>query len=319
MEYQDEVSPPPSPSSLLIFSALGAGASILCVRTGFLSFFFLLPLALGAFFGGQRAAWAGGILAAAGNTIISLWLYMYRGSDPIPLLWFTLYYAMMALVFTWINAPLSRFWVLLETPYRMAAGALLCTLIVGAALLFLLDDSQLQGFVELQLTALNGLAGQEGAPTAAELTTLIVHTGLRGGILLSCIFFWWINRQIALGIFRIVRRLPPGGSLLSFRVPPFFIWIFSLALGAVVFGRIGNAEILEIGGWNILAFSGILFFVQGGAIVFYYLLKTPLFFRVLVNLGIIILLFIPGAITALLGLLLLLGIAENWVSFRVPK
>ncbi|MDR2073259.1 MAG: YybS family protein [Spirochaetaceae bacterium] len=318
MEYRDEVSPPLSAASSLLLAAAGAGASVFCFRTGFLSFFFLIPLALGAFVGGAKTAWAGGIAAVTANVIMSLWVYLYQNLNPVFILWSALYYAVMVLVFTWINAPLSRFWIFQDIPYRMAAGAVLCTLIIVVALRFLIEDSQLQRLVANQLTALNGFSGREGI-TAEEFTATLVHIGLRGGILASCIIFWWINRQIAVGIVRIVRHTLPGGSILSFYIPPFFVWIFSAALGAVVLGRIGNWEIVEISGWNILTVSGILFCVQGGAIVFYYLLKTPLFFRILANVGIIFLLFIPGAMMTLLGLFLLLGIAENWVSLRTPK
>jgi hypothetical protein len=293
--------------------------SVFCFRTGFLSFFFLIPLALGAFAGGPKTAWAGGIAAVTGNVIISLWAYLYQDINPVFLLWGGLYYTVMTLVFTWINAPLSRFWIFLDIPYRMAAGAVLSTLIMIAAFRFLIDDSQLQGLAAAQLAALNGLTGQEGGLTVEEFTATLVRIGLRGGIPASCMIFWWINRQIAAGIVRIARHSPPGGSILSFRIPPFLVWVFSAALGSVVLGRMADLEIVEISGWNILVVSGILFCVQGGAIVFYYLLKTSLFFRILANVGIIFLLFIPGAMMALLSLFLLLGIAENWVPFRTPK
>jgi hypothetical protein len=270
--------------------------------------------------GNPKTAWAGGILAAAGNVLVSLWSYLYRDGDPVLLQWNALYYTVMVLVFTWINAPLGTFGIRLESPYRMTAGALVCTLVMGPLFLSLMEDGELRRFVADQLASLGnpGTSG-EGESTADGLIAAMIRAGLRGGIFASCMVFWWVNRQIASGIARIIRRLPPGGTLLTFHVPVFFVWILSLSLGAVLLGTMRKIEGLEIGGWNILVLSAILFLVQGGAVAFYYLLKAPPFLRILVNVGLIILLFTPGLVAAALGLLVILGIAENWVPFRTPR
>ncbi|GHV85907.1 hypothetical protein AGMMS50230_15150 [Spirochaetia bacterium] len=300
-----------------------AAASVVCFRTGFGSFFFLLPLALLAFSAEAKSAWAAGIMGTAFNTIVSLWFYMYRGADLDFARWSALYYAIMALAFTWINAPLGRFWIHLDAPYRMAFAALCCTLVMAPVFLTMTEDPRLRLAIVRQLQALGGFSESPGVegPTADELFAAMIRMGLRGGILVSCLVFWWINRQLGLGIIRISRRgngkLPV--SILAFHAAPFLIWIFSLSLGAVLLGKTAGLEMLEIGGWNILVLSGTLFLVQGGAVALFYLLKVPPLIRIIVNLGIIILIFKPGVNAALLGMLLLLGIAENWVPFRVPR
>jgi hypothetical protein len=225
----------------------------------------------------------------------------------------------MVLTFTWINAPLGRFWMLKEVPYRMAAGAVFCTLLFS---LSITQDTRLHLFLIRHLEALASRAspGIPG-PTAEELFFSMVYFGLRGGILFSCMVFWWINRQFALLLTLFFRRgqAGPAGTLLTFRTPFFLVWVLTFSLGAILLGKAGAVELLEIGGWNLLVLSATLFLVQGGAVALYFLARLPPLVRILINVGIVILLFRPGVNKVILGLLVLLGIAENWVPFRAPK
>jgi len=150
----------------------------------------------------------------------------------------------------------------------------------------------------------------------------MIYYGLRGGILFSCLVFWWINRQFALLFSRFSKPEMAnleGRQFLVFRVSSSLIWVLSVSLGIVLLGRISSLEILEITGWNILVISAILFFVQGGAVLLHLMLKIPPLPRILICLGMVIMLFRPGVNIAILGLLVILGIAENWVPFRKPK
>jgi hypothetical protein len=312
----------PSAAVSLGISAVCAALSVFCVRTGFFSFFFLLPLGFAAFLGGAKTGWVCGITAAAVNIIVSLTLYRYRSADLFSLQWSTLYFSVMTLAFTWINAPLTRFGATVDLPYRMIAGALVCTLFVGPLFLSLTGDSQVRDFIAGRLAALGDAsraAGGFSGPTEEELLSAMVYAGLRGGILVSCILFLWVNRQIAMGIVRILRHAPAQGKLLVFHAPPVLIWIISLSLGAILLGRTAELELLDIAGWNILVISATLYFVQGGAVALFVLLKAPPLVRMLASVGMILLLFTPGVNAVVLGLLVLLGIAENWVPFRAPK
>jgi len=223
----------------------------------------------------------------------------------------------MVLVFTWINAPISRAANMLAVPYRMVIGAILCTLMLGPVFLSLMDDQRLYRLVADQIVSLNSLSSSPPEiPSAEELVSTMVYAGLRGGILVSCMVFWWVNRQIASGIVRIVKHVQIGGNPFAFHVPLFFIWIFSLALGAVLLGTVAGLEPVEIGGWNVLVLSGILYFIQGVSIAFHYLVKLPPLLRILINVGVILLLLTPGINMVVLGLLVILGIVENWVPLR---
>ncbi|MCL1815066.1 MAG: YybS family protein [Treponema sp.] len=295
----------------------GAASSVACFRTGYFVFF-LLPLGLSSFLGDAKSVWAAGILATALNVIVSLWAYEYRGENPAILQWNALFYSALTLFFTWINAPLSKFWIYQEIPYRMAAGAVLCTLILSPISLSLMNNPQFNLLVARQLEVFGS-----GWPEVSveEALSNIMAIGLRGGILFICLVFWWLNRQFASLICRIIGRAQRNapGNFLAFRMHPFFIWILSFSLGAIVLGKTGNIEFLEIGGWNFLILSVTLFLVQGGAVGVYFLSRLPPLPRIIINVGIIFLLFRPGINWMILGLFVILGIADNWVSFRKPK
>jgi len=314
----------------LVFSAiLAAGASVLCVRSGFLGFFFLLPLGVIAFFCDAKTAWGTGILAAAINTIIAIWFYLYGDMDPVFLQWNVMYYTVMALFFTWINVPLGRFWAALETPYRLVIGATCCVLLLMPLFLLVMDIPQQRALIVAQLEALRTIPVSQASetPEAEVILSATLYAALRGGFLVSCLIFLWVNRQLASLFVRMVRRFRgsggalSAGTILSFHVKPVFIWLLSFALGAILLGKMGEIEMemVEIVGWNLLIFCAILFLVQGGAVALYFLAKLPSLPRILVTVGIVMLILRPGLNAAFVALLVLLGIMENWVPFRVIK
>ena len=300
-----------------------AAASVACFKTGYFVFLFLLPMALCAFFGKAKTAWAAGILAVTVNIVILIWFYMYLNADPVLLEWNALYYTVMVLVFTWINVPLGKSRLLREIPFRMTIGAAFCILVFLPFFLVMMYNSELQLIVARQLEAVGSLSSNAEAAglTPEELISGTLYLVVRGGIPLSCLVFWWINRQFGLLINRFFRydRSFQADRLLGFRAPSFLVWVLSFSLGAILLGRIGNMDILDIAGWNILVLSAILFLVQGGAILMHFLMRFPPLPRILIHIGIIILFFRPGVNAAMLCLLVLLGIAENWVPFRTPK
>ena len=304
-------------------AAVCATVSVVCYRAGFFYFLFLLPLAICSFLGNLKTAWAAGLLASALNILVSLWFFIYQGADPLLLQWNALYFTVMVMIFTWINAPIGRFGILREIPYRMVAGAVLCTLLLMPLYIFIIRDNELRLFITSQVEALSSsdLSQEELILTTEKLISTVIFYGLRGGLLLYCLIYWLVNRQFALLICRLIRREPSNqtGTFLNFRVPFFLVWVLSLSLGVILLGKTGNIEIAEICGWNFLVLSATLFFVQGGAIMLHFLMRFPPLPRIIINVGIILLFFKPVVNVVLLGLLVLLGIAENWAPFRSPK
>ena len=307
-------------------SGLAVGCALACnafLWTGAFVFLFLLPIAIAAFFGNAKITWAAGILAAAFNVLVSLWLLMYRSEDIFFLQWNVLYFTLIGLVFTWIHAPLGKYWLFKAIPIRMIAGAALCTVVYLPFILVIRQDSESFLMLGRQLGFLNTVPSslEETGFTSEDFVLSVINIVLRGGIPLSCLVLWWINRQLAYLIYRLFRRgeAVQTETILNFHAPFFLVWVLSLSLAAILLGKIGNIDLLEICGWNFLVLSAILFFVQGGAIMLHFLMRFPPLPRIIINVGIVLLFFKPGVNAVLLGLLVLLGVAENWVPFRAPK
>jgi hypothetical protein len=307
----------------------------LCVffaRAGILKFFFLAPLGFAAAGYDARTGWTALLFAAAGNSLISL--VVVSGFLPLgEIAWDLLYFAVMASAFLWIMAPprgksrFSRIPGILRFILGSSAGAVLFL----GVFFHVLEDAVFHGYIERQLEMIKSLYFSSASDVVqnALLESLTVDVVLktvkaifqRGGALASCVFIFFVNRQISLGLAGIFRRRAGTGGMRTFHVPPFLIWVLSSSLLLALVCRAAGLEGPEILVWNILTLCGILYFAQGLGII-QYLLTGPLvppFRRLLISAVLILLFFIFGINAIILGLIILLGIAENWVSFRSPK
>jgi hypothetical protein len=300
-------------------AAAASAASVFFLRSGFLGPFFLFPLGLAAFWVNGKTAWFAALLAVLGNIAVSISFYLRQGGDTVFLQWNALYFAVMVIVFTWINAPPR--WtcrlVPLRSEYRLALGSVLGALVMIPFFLLAMEDGGLRDYLHAQINALNSASGQN--LSADEILDYISYIGLRGGILVSCLIFLAVSRQIALTLTWLFRHVRPAGGLISFRTGSFLIWILSAALGIVLTGRMLGVDAAEIAGWNLLALCAILYLAQGGGIALYLLVKLPPVLRIAVHVGVVILIFTPGLNAVVLGALILLGIAETWIPLRTPK
>jgi hypothetical protein len=156
-----------------------------------------------------------------------------------------------------------------------------------------------------------------------KLADLILFISLRGGVLISCFFMFFINRQAALITALIFRRKRPASflPLTDFHAPSLAIWVLSLSFPVILLSRMVKLEFTEIAAWNILIICAILFLAQGGGIALFTLTRRamPPFMRLLGNFLIILLIFSPGINALVLAALVLLGIAENWLPLRALK
>jgi hypothetical protein len=147
---------------LYVPAAVGAAASVFFLRSGFLGLLFLFPLGLIAFLGNGRTAWFGTLLAILGNAAVSVSYFLRQGMAPIFLQWNALYFGVMALVFTWINAPpgwIQRLFPL-RNVYRLALGSILGTLVMVPYFLLVLELGGLESYFEDQMATLNSLSGR---------------------------------------------------------------------------------------------------------------------------------------------------------------
>lgn len=310
--------------------------SLLCVRIGFLGLFFLLPLGLVAYCCNSRTAWLSAVAALGGNGLIDLALVRFMDYDPWLLGWNVLYYTLMVLVFTWIIVP--PLWAQRRIPvpaaYRLVVGAIIASLAMGVLFYWAQTDQGVHRMVLSQAEAVvsfyaaGGSSGGDAVQrffseqlTPELILDSIIFIGLRGGMVVSCLMFLVLSRQTALMVTWFVRHVRPGGNLIAFHTGSWLIWGLSFSLAAVLLGRLSGLGFLEIAGWNILILCGALYLAQGGGIALYLFARAPLpaGFRFLVNILVVVILFSPGINAAALGVLILLGIAENWVPFRVPK
>jgi hypothetical protein len=92
--------------------------------------------------------------------------------------------------------------------------------------------------------------------------------------------------------------------------------VFSLALLLVCTGAFFDLPALEIPAWNVLVVCAFLYLVQGAGAASSLLAKAPPILRLALPILVILTAFNPPILIALLGLLVLLGLADVWVAFK---
>ncbi|MDR1128283.1 MAG: hypothetical protein LBL20_03140 [Treponema sp.] len=243
---------------------------------------------------------------------------------------------MNVLGFAWVAAPPSWFFRP-RAAYRLAASS------AAGALAFLACASgagsgvpaMIRSQAEIFMSLYNASVGADVVEQSLSaqyisvdnIAAVIEAVGLRGGVVFSCMLLLFISRQLSLVIARIARRPCPDGGLGGFHASSRQIWVLSFSLAGVLVSRLLGAGpfartavfFAELASWNILIICVMLYLAQGGAILAYWYSRRamPPLFRFFLNLLLIIVIFSPGINVALLAVLALLGIAENWIPFRV--
>jgi hypothetical protein len=333
----DPSAPPAGKSRGYVPALVCAGLSAVLMRSGLFSFFFLVPLGYCAAAYNVRAARMAVLAAAGVYILVSLGRMIFFQGPVSGFLPVILYYTAMCGAFFWIMAPPVRgpAFLRVRTAYRLILGALAGALSFMAVVYVPSNSAGFSAFFRSQAEALSSLyissAGAdavrrsflESVITPERVMELLTLAALRGGALASCLFFLFISRQIALSLAWIIRRIRPSEQtgLRGFYAPPFFIWVLSFSLLAVLIFRLLGVPFMETVAWNVLVVCAMLFLAQGGGVVLFILTRRmmPPLVRLLLNILIIVLIFSPGINVFVLGGLVLLGIIENWVPFRAPK
>jgi hypothetical protein len=306
-----------------------------------LSFFFLVPLGFAAAGYNGRTAVLAAFTAILGNIVFVLNLFLFWGQGGLELLGDLGFFSLVTVIFTWIVSPPGAVSRVLRIPgaYRLLAGSVLVFL--AFLLLVLTGEGRagFQGLLHAQAEALSSFYIAASSPDAAERSLLERHLtpealveafrfiALRGGGLLSSALIFFVSRQMGRFLARVIRRREAGGSVLQFRTEPGLIWVLSGALALILLFRLAGAgrgsggAALEIVLWNILVLCAILYLAQGWGILAFFLARAPVppLVRLLLTALFVALLMRPGINAVILGLIVLLGIAENWVPFRAPK
>ena len=324
-------------SRALVPALIGAASCLFFLKSGFLSFFYLVPLGFIAGRYNYKTAWLSFLLAAVGNFLLTLGISGGRISAA------TLdisYFTVMAFIFTCIIAPPPYLREKVSGPYRLIGGSCLGALVFTFILFRAMATQGFPEYVDYLLDALLSAYRSSGLDVVqsarlemlnAEIVMEVIKAVmLRGGSFVSCLFMFFICFQISVFIARLFTRMvtstvnntkPQGvNSLAFFHVEPHIIWLFSISLFLTVVTRIMGIVILEIVLWNVLVICAILYFAQGLGIVQFFLARFSWpFMRLFAGLLFVLVLFSPFVNLMLLGGLVLLGLIENWMPLRASK
>jgi hypothetical protein len=328
---------PEGESVALIPALIAAAVCAGFIRSGFLTLLFLVPLGVIVCGYNQKTFWLALAAAILGNGLLSLGLILSVQSVRQVFFWDILYFSLTALIYGWIMAPSkgARF-LRFSRPFRFILGSVAEALFFFFILSTESEQGVLRNLLWSQAEAVTSLyISSSGADVVRRslleqyLTPQIIldtlrFVALRGGGVVSCLFVFFINRQLSFFAARFTRRGRAGmseGGIAFFHAPPWLIWVLSFSLFLILGARLIKAEIPEIIAWNVLVISGVLYLAQGSGIIFYFLSRSslPPFLRVLLNILMVFLILSPGINMLALGALALLGVAENWVPFRAPK
>ncbi|QQO08077.1 YybS family protein [Breznakiella homolactica] len=319
----------------LVPALICAVSCVVIIRTGFLSLFFLLPLGIAAYCYSRRIAWFAGAAAIAGNTLAGIILGIISGYSIPVILLDAGYFTLLVVVFLWIVAPPVNgpAFMRISGAYRIVAGSVLVFAGMIPAAYLLRDSSgmyksimdQAEMLASLYRASMAGDAVErsisEQYVTAEAILQGLSYVAVRGAGIASCMVFLFFSRQAALIVTWFVRHERPGGNLMAFHAAPKMIWVLSISLLGVILGLSVKIAALEIAAWNILVICAMIYLAQGGGILLFFLSRpgVPPMLRFLLNFFLIMLIFSPGINIGVLVILVLLGIAENWIPFRVPK
>jgi hypothetical protein len=305
------------------------------MRTGFLGFFFLVPVGFVAALWNTVTARVSVLAALFSHILTGLGLSLVFPLVPRDFLLDILYFGVMVSAFAWIIRPPEEGpgFLRIRAAWRLTLGA--------AAGLFLFigiaasagENSGFTAFVKAQSELLSSLSIASSGSDAARRSFLEQYltperirefmTGLilRGGGLASCMLVFYISRFITLFLAGLVRRDRAWPGLREFRASSWLIWALSLSLGTIILARLAGWRVPEIAAWNVLAVCVLMYLAQGAGIVRHFLTRRLLSpgLRLFINIAIVFAVLSPGINAIFFGALIFLGIAEHWAPLRALK
>ena len=287
--------------------------SLLFMKTGILSLFYLVPLGYVIIVTGVYMPVF--ITAAAANIVIMV-VQAFSKIDGIKNLPpEALFLTAVFLGFTWIMGGKG-----LRTTYRFVIASSVCA---GIFLLYVNSPSS-DYFERLSKTVEDLFDGGSFGSLFAQVDMheFVMKFAkiflLKGGALISMFFLFFINRQMAVAAVSMIKRQRMDHGLTAFYAPANTIWAFSASLATIVLTGIFKVEILGILAWNVFTICAIIYLAQGIGILMYWMSLKSNAFRLIINVLIIVVLFSPLN-TFAIAALVLLGIIDNWRPFRIAK
>jgi hypothetical protein len=328
------LSPAARQERLAVVPALIAAAvSLFLIRSGFVLLFFLAPFGFMGFRYNAKSAWTCFGLAAVANSLFVLGTVLARNAPAGEMLWDIVYFTAMSAVFTWATVPVQNGGrpFRIAGAYRLIIGSAFCSALFIGLFFRAVEDQVFYAVLKRQVEAVTSLYTPRTSDVVQNallesLTPEIILDAmkdiiLRGGAVVSSALIFAVNRQLSLIANRLSGGTYRGGSLSAFHAHPRLIWVLSVSLALIVGTRALEWVWPEIIAWNILVLCTVLYLAQGLGILQYFLARpaTPFFVRLLLPIVFIVLVFSPGLNAVLVGVVVLLGIAENWALFRAPK
>ena len=304
----------------------GAIVSIFLIRTGFGALFFLLPLGFIGFGWGPRTLWSSLLFAISGNSLLTLVLGLSLRIPGIDMLLDMLFYITMAVVFSWIILPLDEKSLEFSGASRLAAGALICNLVLLGLFSRAYQTIEFQELMKSQVQLIASIYGQGSTETASifdidRLMDLLWNFIMRGGALFSALIMLFINRQLSITLIRFFGGPRRDRVFSRFHVHPHIIWLLSFTVILILVSNILNWIMFGIILSNLLTLFILMYMAQGLGIIQFFTMKPgfPAFLRILFPIIFIVLLFSPVINFLLLGSVVILGITEHWIRLRINK
>jgi hypothetical protein len=314
-----------------LFPALfGAVICVFFTRSGLLGIFFLVPLGFIGYGWGPRALWPCLGFVFLFNSLFTLGMGLIAKASGLTMALDILFFTSMTVAFAWIILPPPIYGSRIPGAYRLALGSSLCAVISAGLFLNIVSSPAFQEVMKDQIEVIAAVYRGAGFDLTQDniLDSLTIDTVLevmksiiiRGGALVSSICILFASRQVSIfliGFFGAKRR---SKVFMDFHVDPRLVMILGFSVLLLTVSSLFRLSGLSIILWNIVILCGMMYLAQGFGILRFFLLRlnVPSFVRYLLPVLFVFLLFRPVINVVLLGTVILLGIAENWVSFRKP-
>ena len=306
---------------------LCAGLSVFFMNVGFLSLFFLVPVGYAVMVYGSP--WIA-FFTVTGFYVLSGVIIRMISNSSILIGMDIFHFIIMFLGFIWIMAGSKLInTVNMRTAYRFilasAASAVVFLVFISGTLnpafnTFLAETAEIVS--SLIFSSAGGDAVRTSSlqqyMTVEAIIDTVKRVMLRGGAIATMSFLFFLNRHISYTFVMLTKRQRKDLGLKCFFAPANSVWILTGSLAVIFLTRLINAEIPEILAWNVFVICAMIFLAQGAGIAIFLLERQSTTFRLIFNVVVILLIISPLS-TILIAAILLLGISENWVTFRAPK
>lgn len=307
----------------MVEALLTAGISALLYHVGIGVPAFLIPLGVARARGGPRGFAVAAVIAFA--AIAGIRLALLRGGlggDAAP--WLVLELGVVAALIgglAWTQAeqpalPGGRVVRLLTATAAVGLLSLPLTRYLAGSAAF---AASLRQAFDLAVDMLNQVFGSAGAGVRSEqLSALVREVFLRSFLLtylLVLSFNWWAGSLLGA---RLAGRPRGVTRLQDFRPPEWLVWPLIAGLALVLLTLFVKAELLGIGGWNLLLVMLFFYGLAGLGILRSLLLRfgQPRGAWTAILLALVVMFFIPGANLVPVILVPGLGVSETWVRYR---